>query len=37
MRAVMEHKGSSSYDYPAVKVMVTKGKKDVTIKVGNDE
>lgn len=35
MRAVMEHKGSSSYDYPTVKVMVTKGKKDVTIKVSD--
>lgn len=35
MRAVMEHKGSSSYDYPQIKVMVTKGKKDVTIKVSD--
>ncbi|XP_072019788.1 LOW QUALITY PROTEIN: pyruvate dehydrogenase (acetyl-transferring) kinase isozyme 2, mitochondrial-like [Amphiura filiformis] len=35
MRAVMEHYGSSSYDFPKVQVMVTKGRKDVTIKVSD--
>ncbi len=33
MRAVMEHYGTSSYDFPKIKVLVTKGAKDVTIKV----
>ncbi|XP_038076076.1 pyruvate dehydrogenase (acetyl-transferring) kinase isozyme 2, mitochondrial-like [Patiria miniata] len=35
MRAVMEHHGNSVIDYPKIKVLVTKGKEDVTIKLSD--
>ncbi|XP_033126209.1 pyruvate dehydrogenase (acetyl-transferring) kinase isozyme 2, mitochondrial-like [Anneissia japonica] len=35
MRAVMEHHGVAAEEFPTIKVMVTKGKEDVTIKVSD--
>ncbi|XP_072174005.1 pyruvate dehydrogenase (acetyl-transferring) kinase isozyme 2, mitochondrial-like [Diadema setosum] len=36
MRAVMEHRGTSASEYPAIRILVTKGKEDVTIKVTDE-
>jgi hypothetical protein len=35
MRAIVEYHGTASDDYPVIKVMICKGKEDVTIKVVN--
>lgn len=35
MRAVMEHKGPSATDFPKIKVLITKGQQDLTIRVSH--
>lgn len=36
MRAVMEHHGEDTDNYPAVEVMLVRGKEDICVKVGRD-
>ncbi|PIK49996.1 putative pyruvate dehydrogenase (acetyl-transferring) kinase isozyme 2, mitochondrial [Apostichopus japonicus] len=36
MRAVMEHKGPSATDFPKIKVLITKGQQDLTIRMSDE-
>lgn len=36
MRAVMEHKGPSATEYPKIKVLITKGNHDLTIRMSDE-